>query len=386
MKKPILFLLFCACISTSLSAEEYSVMEDGSIIIEESDCSEGPIYYTDCSEEPVFYTEPSPCYEEPIYYDAPFYSGDYNSFLNPPPPQSIGQFISNSLCKNIGVEISALYWKTARDDRTYAFNNVQTGPDNFSFFYGIVKPAFHWGWRVKAQYRLPCCSFFDVDYTNFKQSDRDITRNPSAITIVSFFGSATQEISAQITTKYQRAKARLGWYLCNGAKGSFYVTGGGSWIRISESDRLTPAPSTVPVFLTQQSVFDGGSVEAGVGGKFNFLNCLGIKAELTGIGAIGNIKNREQLATTISGPLVINTNRYPNITRLVPGLDICVEIFLAPNFCLPLTIAVGYEHHHFFNVLRLIDLFGLGGSDKFTLHYDRDIGFGGPYVSLKFNY
>ena len=297
-------------------------------------------------------------------------------------PVSFGDYLSFYF--NFELEGSILYWRTCRDDRLYATeNNTVVGTQ---LDYKVVKPEADWGWRVKGVYWPNEYFFIDVEYTQFIEKDQATTSSNAFDQ--TYFVNPVPYITARIKDDYQRARARGGYLLWDGYRGDVYAFGGVSWVHLQEKNRLdSPPVGGVPLFLSQKSSFRGTCLEAGFGGHFKLFNCLGILAEYNGISAIGKQNFDFFLSTDdvdVSPPV---TKDYPSETICIPGLDIRLEA----NYSFPslqgCTIAVGYEHHHFFDVLRLSSLYSQAGVGVPIFLSDvLDLGFAGLYATFRINF
>jgi len=287
-------------------------------------------------------------------------------------------------CYPLEIEAAALYWKTSRDDRVYAadVSGIDTGID--TFHYRTAKPRYEWGWRAKVSYVLAPAWFFDMEYTFFDQTVNANADN-AAVTIFNFFAFGPYpEINLRVKNEYQRFRGRAGLYINNNRWGNIYGFGGIDWIHLKENDRLDVLSALVgPLFMTDQSGFDGVGFEAGFGATCNFFRWAGIKVELNGVGALGHRSYKAHVSNIDPEFPIQLINDYPKTTICIPGVDLRIEAFL--TWCLrrPMHFAVGYDYHHFFNALLLNLLYSTDSpgatAEEQTIY---DIGFGGLYLSF----
>ena len=284
--------------------------------------------------------------------------------------------------KCLDLEASALYWKTCRDDRLYA---VSLDSDGSPLILSIVEPEMTWGWKVKGSISSHPCLFFDAEFTYFKDNNRNTTDNPTDTT---FFADPVTSISLQVKNNYQRARVRAGFYLWQGGLGGIYTFGGFNWIYLWEQDVLnSPAVGGVELNLSQKSCFRGAGFDGGVGGSLTLFNCLGLRVECNGISAIGYQDYQFFLRSNNEGIASPVNKEYPKETICIPGLDIRFEANYRFSGPLPLMLAVGYEHHQFFNALRLTPLYSVVAIEQAVLQSEiLDLGFAGLYATLRVNF
>lgn len=300
---------------------------------------------------------------------------------------------------------SALYWKTIAPSFHYAetFSNINAQGQGTQNTLHSVDPGFDWGLRIYASF----CSA-TLDWTHYSVRDTNPTiitpvasPNPLSSPITFIFyprapdtptGSNTaraivERASATIKNEYDRVNLR--WHHCLQSYCSMdlYAYAGVRWFRIRQSQKMEGSRSAIPVPLdqpaaffsfSQSAEFNAGAIELGAGGIY----CLGCNFDIVGhVGALAALGHRKLNGQTIS-TLEFTTARLldRSNTHFASGIEVQLALrYTQECGCMKLTGELGYELNYYFNPIEIFQL-----SPTYDLNFHNiDVGYSGPYISLK---
>jgi hypothetical protein len=268
-------------------------------------------------------------------------------------------------CWEAGAE--ALYWKPCTCEWAYGYdesNNVLS-----------VSPDYHWGFRIFAGYEASdACGFLELDWTHLKGTDTNFVQGAQIL----IGNIPSSETRAREHLRYNRINFRGGYSLYRGCDVSFQMFAGLRYTDIDSNHHLRTEPAGDVV---ESSSFWGVGAEVGVAIEYGLGCNVYLLGHLAGSAAVGRREAHQQ--SVESQPRVTRTTSVPTRTQCVPGIDMRLGIGrLTQCGCLTLFGEIGYEFHHYFGVLAAFPpVF-----DGAAVVECADVGFGGPYASLRLRF
>lgn len=271
-------------------------------------------------------------------------------------------------CWEFGGE--ALYWRAC----TPALD-LGTAKDSFL----TAKSDWELGFRVfGAYYSDSCCSFVQLDWTYFRDTDTDFTKTAPGTTSLFFFDDTdVVRVSGKIHTKYNRVNLRGARYLHRGCDIGFYVYGGGRYLDLKKMlITFVKTDTGGQSLFSQKARYSGGGAELGIGTVYQLVGNLGLKAELGAIAALG--EQKLHILTNTNG--VKRRIRFGNRTHCVLGVDWKAGLQLSGRLtCFLITAEVGYEVNYYFDPISV-------AVNKSLERQAQNLGFSGPYASLSLRF
>lgn len=306
-------------------------------------------------------------------------------------------------CWELGVE--ALYWKPCICDWQYGFtksdSRLSAGVDNHIFQDALtVATDYEWGFRILGGYLShDCCRSLRLDWVYLRSKDSDhaapnafiraTPRNPSAPSPNTLTPNVQLPV-AKLRLEYNRVNLRGAQYLHRGCNLDLYTYVGIRWINIEQTRHVAglafvggaAVESPDDIFTRkgrEKSKFDGAGLEFGLGGEYRTrcgLSLVGLVAPTVTLG-----ERKHHLSANFTE--VGFVSNYASRTHCTPGLDFRLGLsYTRECDCAIVVGELGYEMHYYFNTLATIDNWV---EDTVEALQSRciNVGFGGPYASLK---
>lgn len=279
-------------------------------------------------------------------------------------------------CFKLSGGAEALYWRAYTDDFSYGQYSTGRLHEILS-----LKPEYDWGFRCFATVADKCgCNFLDFEWAKIRNSYDTITGPKAGAFLVQYAYVTnllfiTDLLRAQQTNHYQKFSAKLGHRFYGNNCRNIYGYLGGRWIHINVR-QFAEGSGPGAIFVQQNSSFDGGGVETGIGGYTDLWCGFGTSIRLGAVGAMGN----RAYTFDLSAQNVIpnNTSLFKKTSRCISGLDVRAEVNYTYRFeCFWIRAEIGYEQNYYFNPLIFARPQGLA-----PVYYPSNFGMGGLIVGL----
>jgi hypothetical protein len=255
-----------------------------------------------------------------------------------------------------GVSIEALYWRPCSCEREYLFS-----PELETSRASSINPKPEWGFRLGIDYlSADTCRLAALDWTLLRS------------TTTQEAGGGGLIATAKQRVRYDRVNLRGGYYLHHSSCIDLYAFAGVRYLYVD----LRQSEGRPNLWLSENSRFQGGGLELGLGGEYRMSCGLNLVGQAGPTASIGRRTNH--------APVL----HLPSRTICAPGLDFRIGInYTKQCRCLAFTGEVGYELNYFYGLLALprdgaiVDRPVTG-----ELTSCRNIGFAGPYARVRIGF
>ncbi|MCB1180475.1 MAG: hypothetical protein KDK55_00440 [Chlamydiia bacterium] len=302
-----------------------------------------------------------------------------------------------SFCSDWGVYADYLYWNTRRADLDYAV------PWNQADSIGKVShvcPDYQSGFRVGIL-KDWCDLYFDFRYTYYRNCQSSKTTNSAGglagTRIVGDFGQVTQGALAYARGKYELdynvvdllAGYRPNWCNCIDP----YFFGGLKIAYIDQkyntdySTSITPF-STGGVRVKEKVDMSAYGVDLGFGASYDLWCCLSFFGEFSYDVLLGKFDRRTCYTTIDTGGVndvrakLCEDNCWRMVSVFNYRFGFSWDNIFSDCWCADLSLAIGYEFQHWFNVSDFVDYINQG--ETITINRNmQSLGFDGLFVRAK---
>ncbi len=250
-----------------------------------------------------------------------------------------------------------------------------------------MRPDLDWGFRVGIGYDRDC-SYGEVSYLWYESLDTATVARSEFVLPITIFGlgdnDAFQKGSYRLLFRYQNVDFRWGQHVTDRCGRTLNLFGNVRWVDLQRKSQARGVATAGGVGLwDQHSRFTGAAFGVGASADVSIWRCLSFAGTVNGMAAIGERKvtlNRRSVPV----PANDRIEQQPGESSVIPALDLRFGVRYVQLVCGSVKVwaEVGYEMHQYWNVLDYTQQ----GTDDIGIVPCQDVGFGGPYLSVKASY